>query len=223
MRMVLARILNAWLRELTALQRPFPISIRARGIEEILDACANPNGMVLCSFHLPLIHLALRPLVDIGRPQTAVVSGEEGLTNSKFPVPGLGDGLPAVVFDSHVLFKVRRILHQGGLIAALVDTGPFGDIRLNIFRLIRSVGAQLVFTVVGLDPDGEILVEYFAPPDPFCRSDESISANLQALKNRVDQVLEYPCQRGNTPALPIGEITSANVAAVKLSNLDSSS
>jgi hypothetical protein len=109
------------------------------------------------------------------------------------------------------------------LIAALVDTGPFGDIRLNIFRLIRSVGAQLVFTVVGLDPDGEILVEYFAPPDPFCRSDESISANLQALKNRVDQVLEYPCQRGNTPALPIGEITSANVAAVKLSNLDSSS
>ena len=178
--------MNTWLGDLVSLQRPFPIPIKTKGADVVFDACANPKGMVICSVHLPLVNLILLPLVDMGHPPTAVVSGKTELINQKSPLWGRGDGLPAVVRSRNVLLKVRTILRHGGSVAALVDGGLGGSINPNMFRMIRLTEAQLVFVIPELQPNGEVLIEYFAPPDPFCNTDESILANLEALQTKVD-------------------------------------
>lgn len=185
-------LVNSWLQELSTLEQPFPIPIRVKGEEAMIRAFENPRGMALCSVHLPLKHMGLRPLADLKRPPTAVIAGKRELVNGKFPVWGLGEGLPVLISDSTVLLKVRSILRRGGSVAALVDNGRGVPLPHHVFHLIKSTGAQVLFVVSQLEPNGEILVEYFSPPDPFCKTDESISANLLALQARVDRIFEAP-------------------------------
>ncbi|MBV8438010.1 MAG: hypothetical protein JOY95_10905 [Silvibacterium sp.] len=183
-------LMNSWLQALSTLERPFPIPIRVRGHDAIIRASANPNGMAICSVHLPLKHMGLRPLADLNRSPDAVITAQRELVNGKFPVWGLGQGLPPLNSDRHVLLKVRTILRRGGSIAALIDNGRGELFPHKLFHLIRSVKAQVVFVLAQLQPNGEILVEYFTPPDPFCKTDDSISSNLLVLKARIDRVLQ---------------------------------
>ena len=222
-RMILGWLMNAWLRELVTFQRPFPIPLRSKGSEIILDAATNPKGMVICSVHLPMVNLIPRSLVDMNRAPTAVVSALSVLRNGKSPLWGLREGLPVINTDGYVLNRARHVLLRGGSVLSLVDTDLHGSLNPNMLCLVRAVEAQLVFAISELQTNGDIQVDYFAPPDPFCRTDQAILSNLQALQARVDRVLQSPSQRKIAPVLPIRKISSANVGGVELSELDSSS
>jgi len=143
----------------------------------------------------------------MGHPPTAIVSRERESNEGKYWVWGLGKALPAIVPGRDVLIKVRTILRHGGSVAAMVNRGPSGPFHHNIFRLIHSLGAQVVFSTVALQPDGEILVEYFAPPDPSFSSDESIAINLQALQAGIDRSLMPPSTLTTAPVLLAKNIT----------------
>jgi len=148
-----------------------------------------------------LVHCLVRSLTDMGHPPTAVVSKEKGSHEGEYSVWGLGKTLPAMAPGRDVLIKIRTILRHGGAVAALVDRGisrPFH----NIFRLIPSLGAQVVFATFALQPDKEILVEYFAPPDPSFSSDEAIAINLQALQAGIDRALTPSSVQNAAPKVP---------------------
>jgi hypothetical protein len=204
---LVAWLMNSWMPQLTAFHRSFPMSLRSTGDQIVHQAALNPKGFVVCSGHLPLVQCVLRSLTDMGHPPTAVVSREKGSNEGKYWVWGLGKSLPAMVPGRDVLIKVRTILRNGGSVAALVDRGISRTFHHNIFHLIRSLGAQVVFATVALQPDGEILVEYFAPPDPFFSTDETISINLQALQSGIDRALMPSSTLTAAPVLPAKNIT----------------
>jgi hypothetical protein len=194
------RVVTAWLMEaslnhLIALARPFPIPMRYKGLEVILDARSNPSGSVLCSVHLPLVRLVLRLLVDLGIPPTAVIANEISIVNGRLPVWTTAHDLPGFIADTHVLFKARTILRRGGSLAALIDSN-FGDPpNANVFRLIRSVGSRVVFFVSELQSDGAVLIEFLSPPDPFCTCEESVLSNMLFMQESIDRVLHLPSRR----------------------------
>ena len=69
----------------------------------------------------------------------------------------------------------------------LIDNN-LGALNTNVFRLIRSTGARVLFMVFELQPDGSILIEYLSPPDPFCLSNESVVSNLLFFQERTDRI-----------------------------------
>jgi lauroyl/myristoyl acyltransferase len=222
-RVIAAWAMNTWLIQLAALDRAFPIRIRSVGADAVHEAKTNAQGMVICSVHLPLINLILRPLVDLGLPPTAVVADQAALVEGKSALWGTLDGLPGLATDANVLLKVRNILRRGGSVAALIDTNLGDNLNPNMFRLVRSVGARVVFALAELLPSGEIQIEYFAPPDPFCRSNESVLANLQVLQSKIDHVLKTPARPRVVPISPVCTAATDPAASVRLSELDSSS
>ena len=209
---LVAWLMNSWFQQLSALHRPFPISVRSTGDQVVHQAASNPKGFVICSGHLPLVHCLVRSLTDMGHPPTAVVSREKGSNEGKYWVWGSGEALPAMLPSRDVLIKVRTILRHGGSVAALVDRGISRTFHHNIFRLIHSLEAQVVFATVALQPDGEILVEYFAPPDPFFSSDETIAINLQALQAGIDRALMPSSKLTAAPVLPPKNIPPESAA-----------
>jgi hypothetical protein len=199
------RIMVSWLTEsalwrLIALGRPFPIPIRDKNMKALLDARRDSKAVALCSVHMPLIRLVLRRLVELGLPPTAVVA-QEAAINGRMPVWGMTESLPGLIADRTVLFKVRTILRQGGLLATLVDANLGDPPNCNVFRLIRSVNARVVFFTTELQRGGEIVVEFFAPPDPLCLSDESVQSNLLELQSKADRILRLPPGRSTATTL----------------------
>jgi hypothetical protein len=190
-----AWLLQSTLPHLVATGRPFPIPIRENDVEAILEARKNSRGVVLCSVHLPFIRLVLRRLVELGMPPTAVIAGATAQVSGRLAVWGMAESLPALVPDKDVLFKVRSILRHGGVVATLIDVDLGAPMNGNVFRFIRSIGARLVFFTTELQPDGEIMVEFFAPPDPFCLSDKSVLSNLFALRSRTARILQLPSEQ----------------------------
>ena len=102
--------------------------------------------------------------------------------------------LPGIALGSNVLLRVQRELRRAGAVFALVDTDLGDSVRPNIFRLIRIAEARAVFAIPELVPSGEILVRYSVPPDPFCISDPSILANMEALNTELEQVFKAPLE-----------------------------
>lgn len=202
-RVGLTWLVESSLLHLLSLGRPFPIPMRQRGLQWIREARTSPKGVVLCSVHLPFARIILRLLVESGLPPTAVVAHETAIVDGEFPVWGTTEKLPGLVSDRDVLLKARTILRKGGFVAALIDSNLGNQPNRNVFRLIRSVGARLVFFVTELQPDGTILIDILQPPDPFCESDESVLSNIAFMQERVDRVLRLPSSRldTDTPAL----------------------
>ena len=182
---MVAWVLNSWLQQLNKIKRTFPIEVETEGQRVVIDASLHPGGLVICSVHMPLVHAVLHSLINIGVPPVGVVAGEREMKHGKVPVWGLPEELPAIPENQNVLLKMRRILRQGGTVFALIDTGLGDSPNRNIFRLIGRTGARAVLATVTLRPTGEINVEYFAPPDPFCETEESIVANIEFLLAKV--------------------------------------
>jgi hypothetical protein len=191
---IVSWLLHSWLRQLSNLGRPFPIPIRIEGEEAIREAFSDPHGTIICSVHLPLVHLILRSLVEMNFRPTAVVAGETELRNQKIPIWGMNAELPGIVSGSNVLLRVQRELRRGGAVFTLVDTDLGDSLRPNMFRLIRIAEARAVFAIPELLPSGEIFVRYSVPPDPFCVTDSSILSNMQALHLELDWIFRDPLE-----------------------------
>ena len=189
---IVSWLLNSWLRQLSNLRRPFPIPIRTKGEEALIDARSNPYGILICSVHLPLVHLILRSLAEMNRLPAAVVAGQTEMRNQRIPLWGLEGELPGIVPGPNVLLRVQRELRRGGAVFALVDADLGDSIRPNLFRLVRIAEARAVFAIPELLPNGEILVEFSVPPDPSCLSDPSILANMRALHVQLERIFQVP-------------------------------
>ena len=60
-RAIVTRLTQSALPRLVAISRPFPIPFCEKNAEAILEPRKTPQGVVLCSVHLPLITLAHVP------------------------------------------------------------------------------------------------------------------------------------------------------------------
>lgn len=186
---IVSWVLNSWLRQLSKLGRPFPIPLRTKGEGTIIDAYRHSNGAIICSVHLPLVHLILRSLAEMNLPPAAVVAGRTEMRNQKIPLWGLEGELPGILPSPTILLRLQRELRRGGAVFALVDTDLGDAIRPNMFRLVQVAKSRAVFAIPELLPNGEILIEYFEPPDPLCLTHPSILANMQALQYQLDRIL----------------------------------
>jgi hypothetical protein len=197
---VVAWLMDSWLQPLSRRRLVFPIPIHTDGKEALARASRNPNGMLISSVHLPLVNCVLRSLVDMGITPATVVA----LTDDEnSPVWGLNQGIPALAPSGSVLLKLKAVLRQGRTVAALVDTAPGTPLNPNIFHLVRYAGAEVVFATVELQPNGEILVQFSTPPDPFCRDAESIEANLRALRHERQHILNPSSRCAATKEIPL--------------------
>jgi len=194
-------MLHYWLKHLFCYNRPFPIPIRAVGAEAIFEARANSKGMVVAAVHVPLTILAVRTLVDLKCPPDAVLAGAGGIIDGKFWAGGMAERLPGLdVANRIVLVKVRNILRRGGVVVGMIDTQLGGSLNGNLLRLLRPLGARLVFMYAELQKNGEILVRFYTPPDPFCCSEEGVLSNLEFIRAKVDEILN-PGSRQRSEAL----------------------
>jgi hypothetical protein len=224
-RAITSWLLDSWLLRMTSVRPSCPIPVRAKGGEIVSEASRNPQGMLLCSAHLPLANACLQSLVEMNCCPSAVVVQSSVLTEGRYRVWGSGRRVPGIASDGLVLVRVRSVLRRGGSVAVLVDNHFCESYSSHVFELSRAVGAQVVFMIPELQPDGQILVEYSLPPDPFCRSEETIGLNLLALRARVDGVLQGQSENvptANAPAAAMGTESACLSASALSASVDAS-
>jgi hypothetical protein len=183
-------LIYGWLKQFLRYERRFPIPIRTVGGDVVQEARSNVGGVAVVSVHVPLGPFSIRSLVDIGCPPDAVLAHGDLLKDGMFPVWDKIDALPGLATEGNVLVKSRSILRRGGSIAAMIDTQLGKPINVNILRLLRSTGARVIFVLAELQASGEILVEFYNPPDPYCSTDEGILKNVEFFKKKVDDLLQ---------------------------------
>ena len=182
-------VLKSLLQIISSLGKPFPIPVRTLGAEAVLEAWNHPRGTVICSVHLPLWNSILGSLVELNCSPTAVLGG--GRPDGKLLVFGSIVELPSLPINQCILIKAQRILRSGGSVATVIDTCLGNPLNPNILKLVGSVGARAVFATTELDENGEILIRFSNPPDPFCKSDQSIQSYLEYFQARIDHVLGF--------------------------------
>jgi len=213
-------LLDSWLQRLIS-ARPFcPVPVRIKGGEIVREARGNPQGMLLCSAHLPLVSACLQSLMEMNCCPSAVVAQTSAMPDGRYPVWGFGRPVQGIATDGLVLVRVRSVLRRGGSVAVLVDNHFCESYSSHVFQLSRAVGAQMVFMIPELQPDGQILVEYSLPPDPLCRSEETIGLNLLALRSKVDGVLQGRSEK--TPAEKVPTTAMGVESACLSASADSS-
>ncbi len=201
-----AILLNRMLAFLTRTGRPFPISWRldAASREALDSAAASGRGLVICSAHLPLIKVAVRAMIEIGRTPTVAIAAEPG-PDGRIPIWGLTGRLDTLKVQPDVLLRSRTVLARGGSILLLVDTLG-GDYSPNIFRLAKATGVGVLFFGAELDRDGRVQVRVFPPPFPGCADPEQIAGNLLALDREIKRI---SARREDRPfdTIPAGRLT----------------
>jgi hypothetical protein len=184
-------ILQTFLRLLPESQKPFPIPIRIDGAEALIEASTNAKGLVILSVHLPLTGLIVTALEELNHPPTFIVS--QGLRKGVFTILGKGKELPLLISDGGVLLRARTILNHGGSLGVLINTGVGSPLNGNFLRLIGRAKARAIFAIAALQTNGEILVQWYTPPNPFCRSEEEVAVNLEFFQAKLDDLL-HPAQ-----------------------------
>ena len=186
-----AQLLARLLRPLTRAGRAFPIPSTVTGLD-VLDESRNPNGVVLCSIHLPLARVPVKTIMESGYPLKAALAAN-ALPGGTIRIPGSAERLPAFKVLPVGLVKARTALRKGDWIAALIDTAD-SDVRYcrNLLRFTGRVGARAVFFFSELQADGRIEVRFVCPPDPWCSTESGIERNIQALNGEVQRILRRP-------------------------------
>jgi len=187
-------LLYGWLKQFLQYDHPFPIPVRTLGEEVIKEARTNPRGMVTVSVHLPLGIFIVRSLMELDCTPDAVIAAGHSLKHGMFPIWGKVTALQGLTPDGNVLVKARSILRRGGSIGAMIDHDLGAPINANLLHLLGSIGGRLVFALAELQPSGELLVQFYDPPDPFCRCREGISKNLEFIQQKVDDILRRSLQ-----------------------------
>jgi len=203
-----ARLVNRFLAMLTRRGVPFPVPYRIKGVSALFDAAAHTGGVIYVSAHIPLVKVAARAIIEtVGMPTRCIALDPD--VNEQIAVWGLVQRLPALRPVANVLVRSRSILRAGGSILLLIDPRPGVAYSPNMLRLAGKVGARVVLFFSELMPDGHVEVLFLTPPDPFCRSEEGVQANLQALDREVVRIAGRHLQpavtavpvRGNAPPL----------------------
>ena len=149
--------LNGLLALMTRTGKPFPIPVRAQGLDLFFKP--RPHGLILCSTHIPLSKVALRHLMEQGFTPTLALAANPGVINS-VAVWGSIEKIPAIRTGPFVLQKTKRVLEQGGSIVVLVDRELGGPYSPNIFRLAEKINTDIVFFGAVLRQDGVVDVSF---------------------------------------------------------------
>lgn len=187
-----ARILDPLMMLMTLKGGEFPILIRTEG-DELLDELSqdptHSRGVVFCSGHLPLVRVGASEIMERGQFRIVAMIREPEREHATV-VPGKSELVRAIFPDSYVLLRGSRLLKSGESLLVLPDWSMGGPaISPNIMHLVRRVGTQLVIVVSELERDGTVFVRFVRPPDPRCKTDAGIEANVRFLSRQIRQVL----------------------------------
>lgn len=183
-----SRVLDIWLRQLSASRRPFPIPIRAVNGDAVRELTRGGIGMVLCSVHSLLADTALRAIAELDLGELAIITSLPDWTEGQ-PVIGTERTIATIYTDENVLLKTRRVLRGGGSIIILLDRIIGGPLEAHILHLARALGARAGFGIAELQPNGEILLECVLSPASARDDADSVQRFLEALDAHRSQVL----------------------------------
>ena len=179
--------LNFLLAVMTHGGKPFPIPILAQGID--LFYKPRPNGVILCSTHIPLVKVALRHLMENNIKPTLAVAYEPGAFNT-ISVWGITDKIAAARTGPYVLQKVRTVLQKGEAIVVLVDK-KLGDVYSpNVFRLAEKINADIIFFDAALQQDGKVKVGFHESEWNGYEQVNCIQQQLNELYQHTETILQ---------------------------------
>ena len=189
-----AVMLDHWLWELTTIG-PFPVPYVVNRIDPL--EAANPGiGTLHCWVHEPLVEFLLRPLVEQGYAEPAVVADPGRIVDGdKFMVPGTSKRLMAIPTEKYALRQAKRLLQDGVSVVCLADARLGAPLHPVVLGLAGRVGARVVFQWATRRPDGVIEVTFRNAPHPYCETKEAVRENvafLRAAQQRALQALGLP-------------------------------
>jgi hypothetical protein len=181
-------MLDHWLWELTTLG-PYPIPWTLTGAE-VIEAADPQIGTVYCWIHEPLAEFPLRPYLERGYPDEAIIVADPGrIVDGQVLVAGLGKRFTAIPADRYALGGARRSLQNGVPVVCLADAQIGGKLYPFVLQLAERVGARVVFQWAKRRPDGTIDVTFIHAPQPYCQDDEAVHENLEFLREAQRRAL----------------------------------
>ena len=170
----------------------FPIPVRIRG-EELLTK-NRPNGLLICSVHIPLVIIAMRGLVELGvLPDAILVKSLPNYSDDGYiHIFGTSARIPTILIDSTVLIKVRGILRRGGTVIVLVDENlSAGNYSPNVFRLAEKLNSDMIYSLVKLQPNGSIEANILEFPNAVSAEEDGVALKINALSEQVTNLLNH--------------------------------
>ena len=154
--------LDALLWLLSETGQQFPIPVKINGLE--LFNKPRPNGLILCSAHMPLLPVALRTLVENEIKLDALII-KPIVKDNRYPLFGINYGIPVINNSPSVLLKAKTVLKNSGIVIALADedTG-YKKFSPNIFHLAQKLQSDMIYFFSELKPDGTIEVSFHEAP-----------------------------------------------------------
>lgn len=195
-KIIMARIMDNWLRPIAAFRRPFPIPIQVRGAAAIQALSGQETGLILCSIHNFLADVALRAVAETIGSKLTVISR---LPNPEkgYPLWGLNRTIAAIHPGGSVLLKARSILRRGGSVVVLLDRSIGTTLEPNILRLAHAVEAPIEFGIPELQIDGTIVLDLSQVG--FLRGEDSVERTLASWQTQRDHVLHLRPRTTSAP------------------------
>lgn len=179
--------LNHFLAVMTHTGKPFPIPIFAQGIE--IFRKPRPNGLILCSTHIPFTKVAVRHLMEHNIKPTLALAADPTLINC-ISIWGITEKVAAVRTGSHVLQKAKTVLQKGGSVVVLVDKTLGEAYSPNVFRLAEKINSDIIFFDAALQPDGVIKVSFYESKWNGYNHVNSIQQQLNELYQYTSNILQ---------------------------------
>lgn len=162
---------------------PFPVPWDAEGLDLVRTRSAAPEGLVLCSAHLPLVKVACRALMDSGIRVDAAITENPSVVDS-IAIWGRADRMPAIRADRNVLLKARTLLTSGGTVLLLADTSPGGPFSPHIFELVERVRARVILFSTELRHDGVVSIRFFPADGPRTAQLNALCAEVERIRRQ---------------------------------------
>ena len=160
----------------------FPILLKLN-CDELLKK-NYPSGLIISSIHIPLVLHGIRLLIERGLVPDAVVVGTMP-PNGYIPITGTTVKIPAILNDSKVLLKVRGILRKGGIVIVLIDDYKNGGYSTSILKLAEKVNADILFSLLKLQDDGNIEVDLYDLPQNSFDEEYNINQKVEFIDTTV--------------------------------------
>lgn len=180
--------LNALLSILTSTGKPFAIPIKANGVEVLQTP--RPNGLVLCSVHIPLIQVSARYLVEQGLAPDAVIV-KHPLNGDAYPLLGISVSIPVIYSGTGVLLKAKSFLKRGKRLIVLADYDVGSECYSpNIFYLADNLKVDIIYFFARLQPDGYVEVSFLQAPDIDNKDGCILKSRISVLNNYRNNILD---------------------------------